>query len=47
MPTLRFPLVDIVKTVRIPRETLAGAASIFNQKDTHDNITINTEGANT
>lgn len=36
--------VVIVNTVVTPRDTLAGVAFRFSQKDTHDMITINPEG---
>lgn len=36
--------VVIVNTVVTPRATRAGVAFLFNQKDTHDIITINPDG---
>lgn len=36
--------VVIVRTVVIPRPTLAGAASMFIQKDTHERMTMRSEG---
>lgn len=36
--------VVIVSTVVMPRPTLAGAASMFIQKETHESITMRREG---
>lgn len=36
--------VVIVSTVVMPRPTLAGAASMFIQKETHERITMRREG---
>lgn len=36
--------VVIVSTVVMPRPTLAGAASMFIQKDTHESMTMRREG---
>lgn len=36
--------VVMVSTVVMPRPTLAGAASMFIQKDTHDRMTMRREG---
>jgi hypothetical protein len=38
-------LVEIVSSVSMPKDILAGVASMFSQKDIHDNITINIDGA--
>ena len=40
-------IVDVVSTVSRPMETLAGDDSMLIQKDTHDRITISTDGTYT